>query len=210
MSSHACCWTNTGLGRRSTSESQLWSCSLLSWTFAPERTRPRGTPFWSTTLCRFVPNFPRSVGFFPIFFPPHGCRDRLTVQDLPPPFDSFQIVILLQAVNPHLAKDPLRPPPLEISMSRRACIVLTRQHLPLAAGSQNIQYAVQDLSRLGGRPPLPGFSLLRLRDVALDRLPKLIAHIPPPGSTWKRLSVLPSTQYSSPPQRNLSSNIQKV
>ena len=199
MSSHACCSTNAGLGRRSTSESQLWSCSLLSWTFAAERTKPRGTPFWSTTLCRFVPNFPRSVGFFPIFFPSHRCRDCLTVQNLPPPCNSLQIVILPQAVNPHLAKDSLRRPLLKISMSCRARVVFTRQHLPLTTRTQDIQDPVQDLSWLGGRSPLPGFSLLRLGNVTLYRFPKLITHIPPPGSTGKRLSVLLSAQYSSPP-----------
>ena len=191
------------MGRRRTNEFQLWSCSLLSWTFAPERTTPRGTPFWSTTLCRFVPNFPRSVGFFPIFFPLYRCRNCLTVQNLPPPCNSLQIVILPQAVNPHLAKDSLRRPLLKISMSRRACIVLTGQHLPLTARSQDIQDPVQDLSRLRRRPPLSGLSLLRPGNVAFYRLPKLIADIPPSRPTWKRLSVLLSTQYSSPPEETI-------
>jgi len=179
LSSQACCSRLAGSGRRRTSESQLWSCSLLSCTFAPERTRPRGTPFWSTTLCRLVPSFPRSVGFFPIFFPLHRSGDRLTVQNLPSPCDSLQIVIFPQAVNPHLAEHPLFSPVLEIAVSRRASVVLPRKHLPLTAGPQNVQNPIQNLSRLSRRPSLPSLSSPRLRNACLHGIPELVADVSP-------------------------------
>ena len=49
--------------------SSVASTSLWSWTLAPATARPMGMPRASVKTDRLTPNLPRSVGFFPVFFP---------------------------------------------------------------------------------------------------------------------------------------------
>jgi hypothetical protein len=156
-----------------------------------------------------VPNFPRSVGFLPIFFPFHRGRDCLAVQDLPPPSNPFQIIIFPQAVYPHLAEYPSLGPQLEIPMRCAARIVLSWEHLPLAASTQHVQNPIQDLSRLRDGSARFGSSPFRLRYVPLDFFPKLIADIPPSRLAWKRLSVLSPSQVLFPSPRRTYKEISK-
>lgn len=148
-----------------------------------------------------MPSFPRSVGFLPIFFPFHRGGDCLTVQDLPPPRNPFQIIIFPQAVYPHLAEYSSLGPQLEIPMRCAARIVLSREHLPLAASAQHVQNPVQDFPRLRDGSARFGFSFFRPRYVPLDFFPKLITDIPPSRLAWKRLSVLSPSQVLFPSPR---------
>src|SRR5271157_2676847 len=101
----------------------------------------------------------------------------MAVQNLPPPCYPFQIIILAQAVYPHLSEYPLRGPALEISMRRAACVVLPRKHLPLTARAQNIVDPIQDLTRISGGPSSWLLPSLGLGYVFLDLLPELIADV---------------------------------
>ena len=63
--------------------------TFLSWTLAPESLTPSGIPWPSTTKCRFVPSFPRSVGFLPVSSPllpvrrPSRCPATATSSQCP-------------------------------------------------------------------------------------------------------------------------------
>ena len=186
------------------------SCSLLSWTFAPETTKAKGTPFWSTTICRLLPNFPRSVGFFPIFFPFLGSRDRMAIQNLPPPRDPLQILILAQAVCPHFSEYPLSSPLLEIPMSRASRVIFSGKHLPLTTCTQDIENPIQDLAWFRGRPSSWPSLRFWLRDEILDFFPELITDVSPTWSPRKRLTILLSSHSGSPPTKGtLARNLQK-
>ena len=64
-----------------------WSI-LQSGTFAPSITTPNGPPSASTNSDFLVPFFPRSVGFFPTFFPPEPSLAQPAVGGLPFPLHS--------------------------------------------------------------------------------------------------------------------------
>ena len=60
-------------------ESKSSSKTIESWTLAAVSITESGMPLRSTTRWRFVPDFPLSVGFAPVFGPPFG-RDDCRVQ----------------------------------------------------------------------------------------------------------------------------------
>jgi len=162
-------------------------------------------------MWRLLPNFPRSVGFFPIFFPFLGGRDCMTVQNLPSPSDPFDIVIFAQAMCPHLSEHPFRSPLLEIPMRSATRVIFSGKHLPLTAGTQNIENPVQYFTWLCGRSS--SWPLLRSwpGDKSPDLFPELISDVSPTGPTRKWLTTLLPSHSCSPPQRGtLERNLQKV
>ncbi len=135
----------------------------------------------------------------------------MAVQNLPSPGDPFQFVIFAQAVCPHLSEYSLDGPALEISMRRAPRVIFSGKHLPLTAGTQNIENPIQDLAWFGRRPSTRPFSWLGFGNVSLDFLPELIANVSPTWPSRKRPSILLPSQSGSPPmRRTLSRNLQNV
>src|SRR5580693_2561461 len=101
LSKHRCCLCRVvDSGRRtgivsSVSHSSFWSCTL-----APFAAAASGTPRPSTSTERLTPSLPRSVGFFPVFFPTQRRLRCRPVHTLPLPVDPLQIVILYQGELP--------------------------------------------------------------------------------------------------------------
>jgi len=162
-------------------------------------------------MCRLLPNFPRSVGFFPIFFPVLGSRDGMAVKNLPPPCDPFQLVIFAQAVCPHFSEYPLSSPLLEIPMRCTPRVIFSGKHLPLTAGTQNIENPAQYFPWFSGWSS--SWPLLRfwLGDKSFDLFPELISDVSPTWSPRKPLTILLPSHNSSPPTKGtLARNLQKV
>src|SRR5437868_2598878 len=87
----------------------FWSCTL-----APSTAEPIGTPRPSINTERFTPILPRSVGFFPVFFPTQRRLVHRPVQALPLPIDPFQLVVLPQGFTPQPVEHPQFDPLLKV------------------------------------------------------------------------------------------------
>jgi hypothetical protein len=99
---------------------------------------PTGTPLASTRTLRLTPLLARSVGFFPVFFPPEGSLGHAAVHAQPLPVDALETVVLQEAGFPDLEKDPGLYPFLEAIMGRRAGTEFRGiQGFPLAPGAQD-------------------------------------------------------------------------
>jgi hypothetical protein len=96
-----------------------------------------GMPWPSTSRLRLTPRLARSVGFFPVFFPPEGRLGHAPVQAQPGPVDLLQVVVFVQAGAPHLQEDAGLDPLLEAVMGRGAGAEAGGvEGLPRAAGAQ--------------------------------------------------------------------------
>src|SRR5437868_15470337 len=87
--------------------------SRWSFTLAAASTAPSGPPSASTSTLSLVPIFPRSVGFFPTFFPPEPGLAQRRVGTLPLPIDGPQLVALFEKDGPDRGHNPARAPGLE-------------------------------------------------------------------------------------------------
>src|SRR5205807_9151324 len=144
LSRHKCCGCPAvGAGRATTTLSRTASASFMSVRFAALRTTPRGTPRRSSRTCRLVPSLPRLVGSGPVAAPPRGGRDRRTVGRLPVPANAVRRVIAAQLRGPQTGPHALPRPLLEAGVDCRAGAELPGDGLPLAAGPQDVQDAVQ-------------------------------------------------------------------
>ncbi len=72
-----------------------------------------GTPYPSTSMLLFVPDFALSVGLGPVLFPPERCLGHRGVHRLPLPLDPLHLIIVQEALSPHLSEDSCLPPLLE-------------------------------------------------------------------------------------------------
>src|SRR5262245_13362470 len=90
-----------GLGRSTGMLSSVASTIFMSLRLAPSTARPTGTPSPSTSRLRLTPLLARSVGFFPVFFPPEGGLGHAAVHAQPGPVDALQLVVEHQASLPH-------------------------------------------------------------------------------------------------------------
>jgi hypothetical protein len=85
-----------------------------------------------------TPFLARSVGFFPVFFPPEGRLGHAPVHTQPGPIDAYQAIVLQQARLPHLEEDALTDVLLEAVVGGGAGAEDGRvQGLPGAAGAQH-------------------------------------------------------------------------
>ena len=75
--------------------------SLTSWRFAPSRSTERGSPFSSTSTLRFVPIFPRFLGYGPLL---PALMVLTAIHTLSFPANPFQFIILLQTFGPNFFK----------------------------------------------------------------------------------------------------------
>src|SRR6516165_5816836 len=92
--------------------------SRWSFTLAAAITAPSGPPSASTSTLSLVPFFPRSVGFFPTFFPPEPGFPQPPVRGLPLPVHGRQVVALPDQCLPDTSHDPAVAPALEPVMDR--------------------------------------------------------------------------------------------
>src|SRR5262249_42559652 len=135
--------------------------SRWSFTLAAASTAPSGPPSASTSTLSLLPCFPRSVGFFPTFFPPEPGLAQPAVRRLPLPVHSLQVVALLDQFLPDALHDPPLAPALEPVVDGALGAELAGQLLPLAARAHPEENAVQGLAPVGvvpagasGRPEL--------------------------------------------------------
>src|SRR5262249_11285737 len=109
----------------------------MSLRLAPSTARPTGMPSASTSRLRLVPRLARSVGFFPVFFPPEGRLGHAPVHAQPGPIEALQFVVAQQAGLPQGLEDAGLDPLLEAVVGGRSGTELGGiQGLPLAAGAQ--------------------------------------------------------------------------
>src|SRR6185437_2906625 len=144
------CW-HVGSGRSTGMASSVSATSFWSGTLAPLTATPSGTPRPSTSVERLTPSLPRSVGFFPVFFPTQRRFGYRPVQALPLPADPFQIVVFAQGEFPQLLERAPFHTLLEIGVNRAAGAELLGHRLPLAARGQHIQDAAHDVSHRQSR-----------------------------------------------------------
>src|SRR5512135_834285 len=123
--------------------------SHLSCVLAPEIATPSGTPRPSVSSDRLVPRMARSVGLGPVFPPTERGLGHRPVDRLPLPLDPSQFVILVQGDPPEVSEDALGGPLLEVVVQSAAAAELSRGGLPLAAGAEHIEDAVEDHPQVG-------------------------------------------------------------
>ena len=92
----------------------------------------RGTPRPSVSTERLTPNLPRSVGFFPVFFPAQGCLGARSVKTLPPPLDAPQGIVPSEQVLPKFVEQTALRPLLEVAVQGTAGAEFLRRCFPLA------------------------------------------------------------------------------
>src|SRR5215469_942513 len=90
----------------------------MSLRLAPSTATPTGMPSASTSRLRLTPCLARSVGFWPVFFPPEGRLGHAPVHRQPRPVDAFAVVVGHQADLPHLLEDAGLHPFLEAVVGR--------------------------------------------------------------------------------------------
>src|SRR5437867_10648275 len=127
-----------------TRESSSSASAVLSGVLAAVIANPIGTPPPSVRTWRLVPDFARSVGLGPVFFPAQRGFVQGGVGRLPRPLQALGRVIVLQQQAPHRLPDPLLHPALKPPMHGRAGPVLARHRLPLTARAEHVQDAVDD------------------------------------------------------------------
>src|SRR6185369_1345096 len=94
-----------GSGCSKTMASIVSRSSRWSFTLAAASTAPSGPPSASTSTPSLVPFFPRSVRFFPTFFPPAPGLAQSAVRRLPLPVHGPELVALLDQGLPDALHD---------------------------------------------------------------------------------------------------------
>src|SRR5205809_1599 len=123
--------------------------SLQSGTLAPAITAASGPPWPSASTLFLVPFLPRSVGFFPTFFPPETGLTHAAVGGLPLPVHRGQLVALLGELRPDALHDAARAPALEPAVDGALGAEAAGQLVPLAAGAHAEDDAVQRPAPVG-------------------------------------------------------------
>ena len=93
--------------------SSVAATSFWSGTLAPSTATASGTPRPSISVERLTPSLPRSVGFFPVFFPTQRRLGHRPVHALPFPVDAFQLVVFGQSELPEFLEHAQLAPTLE-------------------------------------------------------------------------------------------------
>ena len=120
--------------------SMVASTIFMSLRLAPSTATPTGIPSASTSRLRLTPCLARSVGFFPVFFPPEGSFGHAAVHAQPRPVDALEFIVGLQTGLPHGQKDAGVEPLLETVVRRGARTKAGGiEGLPLATGAEHKQ-----------------------------------------------------------------------
>jgi hypothetical protein len=130
----------------------------------------------STSTLRLVPDWARSVGWGPVFFPTQRRLGHRPVPTLPGPVQPLQFVIHFQSALPPFQEHPrLRPflkPPVGRGTRTNPRGV---QGLPLAAGPQDEQNPIEGIAVAPPRSAPPQRILvLMFRQQRLYKRPPLI------------------------------------
>lgn len=159
--------------------SKVASTSLLSWVLAPLTASPTGTPWPSVNTERFVPRLPRSVGFFPVFFPPERGFGHRPVHRLPLPVDALQGVVLFQRQLPEFAKHLAVNQPLEVAMEAAPGTEESGGHgFSLATRAEHEENAVTDGTPRQRRPSTLAAVRFALRQQRFQAFPQRIGNPP--------------------------------
>jgi hypothetical protein len=137
-------------------------------------------PVASTSRLRLTPPLARSVGFFPVFFPPERCFGHAPVHAQPRPVQPLQAIIFEQTSFPHFQKHPGDDPFLKAIMGcgtgTNACGI---QRFPLATGPQDEENAVHTFA-VGGAWPTAAkpMGVPMLGQHHLDFFPEVVGNAP--------------------------------
>ena len=93
------------------------------------------------------------MGFLPVFFPPEPGLAQHRVAALPLPIDAPQLVAVRDEHRPDPLHDPAFAPALEPVMDGALGAELAGELLPLAAGAQPADDAVERRPPVGVPPP---------------------------------------------------------
>ncbi len=108
-------------------------------------------PFASTSRLRLTPFLARSVGFFPVFFPPERRFGHAPVHRQPGPIEALPVVVGQQAGLPQRLEDAFLHPALEAVVGRGAGAEAGGvESFPLAAGAQDKEDGLH-ADAVGGR-----------------------------------------------------------
>src|SRR5215467_11141597 len=180
-----CGCSGVGSGRSTGMLSSVAPTSFMSLRLAPSTASPTGTPLPSTSRLRLTPFLARSVGFFPVFFPPEGRLGHAPVHRQPGPVQPLPLVVAHQGRLPHGLKHPLLDPPLEAVMGGGPGAELGGvQGLPLATGAEHEQDGVH-AHPVGGTGPAAteAMGVLVFGDQQGDGLPQVVGDAPVVGDT---------------------------
>jgi hypothetical protein len=152
----------------------------MSGRLAPSTARPIGMPSASTSRLRLTPFLARSVGFFPVFFPPEGRLGHAPVHAHPGPIDALPVVVGQEARLPQRLEDALLDPELEAVVGSGAGAEAGGvQGLPLAAGAEDEEDGFHADAVGGRRLTAPeGVGVDARRDEGGHRRPQVVGDAP--------------------------------
>src|SRR5205823_9046011 len=157
-------------------------------------TRLKGAPRRSLSRWRLVPSFPRLVGSDPVSSPPRGGRHRGAVGALAVPPDPVRPIVASELLGPEPPPHPTPGPLLKARMDGGPGAELPGDRLPLAAGAQHMQDAIEHPTKWHRRPTTGPRRFLRRQDLLADR-PQVVRH-PPERRRRTRIIV---ARHRAPP-----------
>src|SRR3954452_22678935 len=177
LSRHRCCSPSDASGRSTTIASIVALKSFCSTAFAPAITTPSGPPSPSVSRLFLVPDFPRSVGFLPVFFPPEPGLAQHRVGTLPLPLHTAEFVTLRDQDRPDLRDDTPLDPALEPVVDRALGAEPLGELVPLAPAPHPEDDRIEHLPPVGD---LASGRLLgpELEEDGLDPLPERVGDLP--------------------------------
>jgi hypothetical protein len=127
-----------------------------------------------------APFLARSVGFFPVFFPPEGRLGQAPVHTQPGPVEALPVVVGVQAVLPERLEDAGPHPLLKAVVGGGGGAELGGvQGLPLAAGAQHEEDGLQADAVGRARPAAAeAVRVLVLGEQRGDGLPQVVGDAP--------------------------------
>ena len=152
----------------------------MSGRLAPSVASPNGMPLASTSRLRLAPRLARSVGFFPVFFPPEGCLRHAPVHAQPAPVDAAHAIVFQQTALPQGLKHSGGDPLLEAIVRGGAGTELGGiERFPLAAGAQDKENGVHaNAIRCTRSAPAEAMSVLVVGQMDFDLTPEVIGDAP--------------------------------
>jgi hypothetical protein len=140
-------------------------------------------PLASTSRLRLTPCLARSVGFFPVFFPPEGCLGHAPVHRQPGPVDALQVIVGHQTRLPQGLENAGFDPFLEAVVGGGSGAELGGiERLPLAAGAQDVQDGFHAQAIVLARAPAAeAMSVLVLGEEELHGCPEVVGDTPVVG-----------------------------
>src|SRR5207247_646651 len=108
-----------------------------SWRLAPTSTRPRGTPFSSTSRCRPMPFFSPVCWVSADAILANRGLALDAVNGLPAPPYALLLIVKRNATRPQRLEEARLAPFLKIAVDRTAGPKCLRQRLPLYSGAQH-------------------------------------------------------------------------